>query len=87
MPKAAAMHLSFRMHSCWRTGLISCHHSRAVNPAPVQLAGLSAAETRGSALVRGFSLNSEWLLFIAAGRIPVRLLWDFSWESTVGVNA
>jgi len=27
-----------------------------------------------------------WLLFVAAALVPVSLLWDFSWESTVGVD-
>ena len=27
-----------------------------------------------------------WVLFVAAALVPVSLLWDFSWESTVGVD-
>jgi hypothetical protein len=36
--------------------------------------------------VRGFSRPSVWLLLLAAMGIPITLLWDFSWESTVGID-
>ncbi len=32
------------------------------------------------------SKPGSWLLFVAAALVPVSLLWDFSWESTVGVD-
>ena len=35
---------------------------------------------------QSFSTSSIWLLLIAAAGIPIGLLWDFSWESTVGVD-
>ncbi len=28
----------------------------------------------------------EWLLLAASGAVPVSLLWDYSWESTVGID-
>lgn len=33
-----------------------------------------------------FFRRSVWLLLIAAVGIPASLLWDFSWESTVGID-
>src|SRR5689334_16701248 len=32
------------------------------------------------------SRRGLWLLFIAAAAVPISLLWDFSWESTVGID-
>ena len=37
-------------------------------------------------VVAPLSNRSSWLLFVAASIVPVSLLWDFSWESTVGVD-
>ena len=30
--------------------------------------------------------NSHWLMLLAAAGVPLSLLWDFSWESTVGID-
>src|SRR5436190_20321606 len=35
---------------------------------------------------RAFSRLGAWLMLFAAAGIPVSLLWDFSWESTVGID-
>jgi len=35
---------------------------------------------------RAFSRLGAWPLLFAAAGIPVSLLWDFSWESTVGID-
>ena len=32
------------------------------------------------------SCRRLWLLLLAAAAVPVSLLWDFSWESTVGID-
>jgi hypothetical protein len=42
---------------------------------------LSAPSTSSLISNRGY-----WLLFVAGLLVPVSLLWDFSWESTVGVD-
>ena len=34
----------------------------------------------------GQMLAARWLLALAAVGIPVSLIWDYSWESTVGVD-
>ena len=33
-----------------------------------------------------FSRAAVWLLLLAAAAIPATLVWDFSWESTVGID-
>src|SRR5712692_8035116 len=50
------------------------------------LAGVSPKLATRNATRRAFSPGAVWLLWFAAAGIPVSLLWDFSWESTVGID-
>jgi hypothetical protein len=36
--------------------------------------------------VPAYSRRATWLLLLATAGIPASLLWDFSWESTVGID-
>ena len=48
----------------------------------------SQARTTGVANVArpAFSRSAVWLLLLSAAGISISLVWDFSWESTVGVD-
>ena len=56
---------------------------RTVNSSPASLAEPNSAADN---LSGSFSRNAGWLLLLAAAGIPVSLVWDFAWESTVGVD-
>src|SRR5437016_90945 len=50
------------------------------------LAGPLRATAPANAAAAVFRRHSIWLLLFAAAGIPLSLLWDFSWESTVGID-
>lgn len=51
---------------------------------------VSASPTTPSSAVSGlrwvYFRNVSWILLLAAAGIPLSLVWDFAWESTVGVD-
>src|SRR5260221_7972327 len=57
-----------------------------MNELTASLAGASPESATRAAPGRAFSRLGAWLLWFAAAGIPVSLLWDFSWESTVGID-
>src|SRR5437899_2441285 len=57
-----------------------------MNELTASLAGASPELATRDAPERAFSPLGAWLLLLAAAGIPVSLLWDFSWESTVGID-
>jgi hypothetical protein len=57
-----------------------------VNDSTASLAGVPPVAEAASARAPILSRSAVWLLLLAAAGIPVSLLWDFSWESTVGID-
>lgn len=57
-----------------------------MNHSPANLAGAPPDPDTVGAGAPAFSRSAVWLLQLAAAGIPASLLWDFSWESTVGID-
>ncbi len=57
-----------------------------MNHTPASLANAPPAADTVSVSAPAFSWSAGWLLLAAAVGVPVSLVWDFSWESTVGID-
>ncbi len=56
-----------------------------INPT-ASLAGACAGAETATGSAPATNRVAPWLLLLAATGIPLSLLWDFSWESTVGID-
>src|SRR5947208_3449757 len=56
--------------------------SNAVAPYPVHEAVALSENEKGA----GYRQKALWLMLVGAAGIPVSLLWDYSWECTIGVD-